>query len=29
MVIKYTKWSWNTPNGHKIHQMVIKYTKWP
>jgi hypothetical protein len=23
---KYTKWTYNIPNGHKIYQMVIKYT---
>jgi hypothetical protein len=26
--IKYTKWTQNIPNGHKIYQMDIKYTKW-
>jgi hypothetical protein len=25
---KYTKWSQNILNGHKIYQMVSKYTKW-
>jgi hypothetical protein len=28
MVIKYTKWQENIPNGNKIYQMAVKYSKW-
>jgi hypothetical protein len=27
MDTKYTKWTQNIPNGHKIYQMATKYNK--
>jgi hypothetical protein len=29
MTTKYTKWTQNIPNDHKIYQMTTNYTKWP
>jgi hypothetical protein len=27
MTTKYTKWTLNIPNGHKVYQKATKYTK--